>query len=319
MRAISRKSKERERLFMYPSPECQALSLGPGRDLAARLISRKAQDPAQPRYHHFHPAAEIVWFRSADAVLHTVGQTCRTGTADLVFVPSMTPHDFDVAQGKTEFALILYDPARERRLPPALQARLTQGPLVVASDDAQRLRIDMLVAWLVAGYSETRHEAAGPWKTGHLLDLVLTIIAEEGRPIAPQPTAKSRPRDPLARLARAIALIHDDPARPLSLTDAAASCHLSPAYFSRLFKSRMGQTFADYLMAHRLNLAAQLVSSSDLAIAEIAWRTGFGSPAHLSSRFSERFGLSPSRYRAAARRSSAASRQGQDGKSLSPA
>jgi AraC-like DNA-binding protein len=287
---------------MHLSPTCQAVSLGPGKNIAARLIVRAADTPAQPRYHHFHPAAEIVWFHSASAVMHASGLTCHTGTGDLVFLPSMTPHDFDVAQGRTEFVLVLYDPAQERRLPPSLQTRLAQGPLLLRPDAMQKVRLDMLFDWLVSTSSDRRDAASEHWTTGHLLDLVLTLIAESGQPVAPTPASISRQRDPLARLSRAIALVHDDPARPLTLTEAAAACHLSPAYFSRLFKARMGQTFADYLQAHRLNLAAHLVGSSDLAIAEIAWRAGFGSPAHLSSRFAARFGLSPSRYRADARR-----------------
>ncbi len=134
---------------MHPLPECQALSLGPGRDIAARVVATAPDAPPQPRYHHFHPAAEIVWFRSAQAVMHVGDLTCSTCGGDLVFLPSMTPHDFDVAQDRTEFVLIFYDPAREVRLPPALQSRLSQGPLILRATPAQAARIDMLADWLV--------------------------------------------------------------------------------------------------------------------------------------------------------------------------
>jgi AraC-like DNA-binding protein len=285
---------------MDMSPECQAQSLGPGRSIAARLIQRGPEAPAQPRYHHFHPAAEILWFRSADAVMHTRGRACPTGTGDLVYLPSMTPHDFDVARGNVAFVLLLYDPAQEQRLPPALQSRLTRGPLVLRTDPAQAKRLETLTEWLIEA-TETGG-ADSPRMAATLLDLVLTILAQEGEPVAAVPGQPAPRRDPLARLERAIALIHAEPARPLSLGEAAAACHLSPAYFARLFRARMGETFADYVQRHRLNLAARLAASSDLGIAEIAWRTGFGSPAHLSTRFAQHFGLSPTRYREAARR-----------------
>lgn len=304
---------------MQPSPECQAQSLGLGRTIAARLIRRSSEEPAQPRYHHFHPAAEILWFRSAEAVMHTRGLSCPTGTGDLVYLPSMTPHDFDVARGEIAFVLILYDPAQEQRLPAALQARLARGPLVLRSDPGQAARIETLADWLI-DTTRAADASVGPWRAARLLDLVLTLLAEAGEPVAALPGPQAPQRDPLARLEHAIALIHAEPARSLSLAEAAAACHLSPAYFSRLFKARMGQTFGDYLQRHRLNLAAHLAASSGLGIAEIAWRTGFGSPAHLSARFAQHFGLSPSRYRDAARRHgpSHAATKGQDGKSLSP-
>ena len=137
------------------------------------------------------------------------------------------------------------------------------------------------------------------WTASHLLDLVLLPLAEAGRPIAPDDGQPPR-KDRLVRIERAIALVHSDPARPLTVNDAARACHLSPAYFARMFKARMGLTFAEYLQRHRLNLAAQMVASSDLGMAEIAWRTGFASPAHFSSRFAAHFGLPPRRYRDAA-------------------
>lgn len=301
---------------MQPSPECQAHSLGTGCTIAAQLIRRLPEDPALARYHHFHPAAEVLWFRRAEAVMHTRGLSCRTGTGDLVYLPSMTPHDFEVERGATAFALIFHDPAQEKRLPPALQARLLQGPLILRADPLQAARIDLLADWLVeATAAKDQGTAAG------LLDLLLRLVAEAGELVVTAPGPQTRRRDPLARLERAIALIHSDPARPLSLTEAAAACNLSAAYFARLFRARMGQTFSDYLQRYRLNLAAQLAGSSDLGIAEIAWRTGFASPAHLSARFTRTFGLSPSRYRAAAHRNGPAfppDAKRQDGTSLSP-
>ena len=308
---------------MQLSPECQALSFRPGRAIAAEVMRRTAGEPPQPRYHHFHPAAELVWFRRADAVLHSAGTACRTGGGDLIYLPSMMPHDFHVAPGETEFVLVLHDPAQERHLPPAVRARLAQGPLIVTADGPRAARIDGLAEWLVEALaSDDSPDTAGA-TAARLLELLLTLVAGHGRPLAADTGTAAPLRDPLARLERAVALIHADPSRALSLAEAAQACNLSPAYFARLFRARMGLTFADYQQQHRLNVAAGLVAGSDLGIAEIAWRTGFGSPAHLSARFARRFGLPPSRYRAAARGSqtpfrAAGGGEGQDGTSLSP-
>jgi AraC-like DNA-binding protein len=287
---------------MQLSPECQALSFGPGWTLAAEVFRWSATEPPQRRYHHFHPAAELVWFRRARAVLHVYGTARPTGSGELVYLPSMMPHDFDIERGEMEFVLLLYDPAHESRLPASLQARLGQQPLIVEPDIETAARIDMLARWLTSLGADKTIDETRRWTTSHLLDLFLTLVAESGRPITSGADMTAR-RDSLARLERAIALVHADPARPLTIDDAARACHLSPTYFARLFKSRMGLTFGDYLKRYRLNLAAQMVAASDLGMAEIAWRTGFGSPAHFSSRFAEHFGLAPRRYRDAARRS----------------
>ncbi len=285
---------------MRLSPECQALSFRPGWTIAAEVFRRTAAEPPQRRYHHFHPAAELVWFRRANAMLHAYGTTCRTGGGELVYLPSMMPHDFDVERGETEFVLLLYDPAHELRLPAPLQARLGQEPLILGPDKETAARIDLLAGWLSGLGADKTIDETRRWTTSHLLDLILTLLAEGGRPITSSANSTAR-QESLARLERAIALVHTDPARALTISDAARACNLSPTYFARLFKSRMGLTFAEYLKRHRLNLAAQMVASSDLGMAEIAWRTGFGSPAHFSSRFAAHFGLAPRRYRDAAR------------------
>ncbi len=301
---------------MQLSPECQALSFGPGRTVGAEVFRRGQADPPQRRYHHFHPAAELVWFRRAAAVLHLDGRALPTGGGQLVYLPSMTPHDFDVARGETEFVLVLYDPAHEGGLTGAVRARLARGPAILTAAPAVAARIDALADWLLAAVAGD----APPGTTARLLELLLTLAAEGDAALAGGTREGILPADPLARLTRAIALVHEDPARPLGLAEAAAACNLSPEYFARLFRPRMKLSFADYVLAHRLNLAAALVASSDLPIGQIAYRTGFGSPAHLSARFSQRFGQSPRRYRAAAlaRPLFQAAAEGRGGTSLSP-
>ncbi|MEM8577270.1 MAG: AraC family transcriptional regulator, partial [Pseudomonadota bacterium] len=49
----------------------------------------------------------------------------------------------------------------------------------------------------------------------------------------------------------------------------------------------------------------QLVTT-ELSIAEIAYNCGFSSQAHLTTRFSEEFGVTPARYRTQARIDAAA-------------
>lgn len=311
---------------MQLSPECQALSFGPGRTIGAEVFRRSAADPPQRRYHHFHPAAELVWFRRAEAVLHLGERALPTGGGQLVYLPSMTPHDFEVAQGETEFVLVLYDPAHEGGLPGSVRAGLARGPAILAAPPDIAGRIETLAAWLVAAGAE----AAPGGTQARLLELLLTLAAG-GSPAGATAGGPGGPGgpggDPLARIGRAVALVHDDPARPLALADAARACNLSPAYFARLFRAQMKTTFADYVQAHRLNLAAALVASSDLPIGQIAYRTGFASPAHLSARFSARFGQSPRRYRDAARArplfaaaaaGGGTAGEGQGGTSLSP-
>lgn len=285
---------------MQLSPKCHAISLGPGRTIAAEVFRHGAGAPPQPRYHHFHPAAELVWFRQASARMHVRGTVTPTGTGDLVYLPSMTPHDFDVDRGEREFVLILYDPRHEHALDPDLKAKLAEGPLILRPSGREAARINLLADWMIETRAPGCVAPRADSSAERILELILTVLATNGSPVA-RASDSPLPR-PMARLEQAIELIHQDPARDLSLAQAAQICNLSPEYFARLFRDRMGVTFAEYRQRHRLNLAAQMIAASDLGIAEVAWKTGFGSPAHLSARFAEHFGLSPRRYRADVRR-----------------
>ncbi len=91
--------------------------------------------------------------------------------------------------------------------------------------------------------------------------------------------------------------IEDNLARPLAVTDLADAAGLSRYHFIRQFREVAGQTPMRYAMERRLDAAARLLRGTDLPLADIAGRTGFCSPFHLSRRFKARTGLAPRAWR----------------------
>lgn len=67
---------------------------------------------------------------------------------------------------------------------------------------------------------------------------------------------------------------------------------------SRVFSRREGRTVESYCTAQRIERVKEFLEYGELTLSEIAWKTGFSSPAHLSRRFKEITGLTPSAYRA---------------------
>ena len=86
---------------------------------------------------------------------------------------------------------------------------------------------------------------------------------------------------------------------PLQLAEVAKTLYLSTAYFSRLFKEKTGETFSDYLAGCRIERARQLLSTTDLSIAEVSAAIGYQEANSFSRLFKTRTGQSPSDYRAA--------------------
>jgi len=87
--------------------------------------------------------------------------------------------------------------------------------------------------------------------------------------------------------------IHQHLHQDLQLVELSAIAQLSPYYFLRLFKQRLGITPHQYILQHRIEQAKHLLQHSELSIAEIAVRTGFSDQSHLTKCFKRRVGITP--------------------------
>jgi two-component system response regulator YesN len=83
----------------------------------------------------------------------------------------------------------------------------------------------------------------------------------------------------------------------ISLESVAEEIALSPQYFSRLFSSRAGRTFIDYLTELRINKACQLLLEGKLSIKEICSAVGYTDPNYFSRIFKKYIGLTPTEYK----------------------
>ncbi len=101
----------------------------------------------------------------------------------------------------------------------------------------------------------------------------------------------------LAHLRRARDLIDRDYAEPLDVPTMARKALMSPAHFSRRFRSAYGETPYSYLMTRRIERAMALLRAG-VSVTDACMAVGCTSLGSFSSRFAEIVGETPTAYRA---------------------
>ena len=104
---------------------------------------------------------------------------------------------------------------------------------------------------------------------------------------------------PARHLLRAKDLIDARYRDPLDVSALARAAHVSPAHFSREFKSAFGETPHQYLLTRRLERAAELLRNTDHSVAAICFSVGLNSVGSFTTSFGQIYGMSPTAYRTA--------------------
>jgi len=123
-------------------------------------------------------------------------------------------------------------------------------------------------------------------------------FVEVRRPADPCPPAVGVLSD--ARLARALAYIHDRFADNPTLEMIAHQAGVSPFHFHRVFSRTIGVSPKRYLQLKQLQVAARLLTRTRLPVRQVARLSGFPSHARLDAVFGRIVGRTPSAFRLSA-------------------
>lgn len=108
------------------------------------------------------------------------------------------------------------------------------------------------------------------------------------------------PQDPTVnqdKIAPAISAINSDCTSKLGVDEYAKMCNLSTSYFTHLFTKSTGYSPLEYKTRQRINIAKNLLATTNLPVKEISTITGFKDPLYFGRCFKRTTGQSPSDYR----------------------
>ncbi|MEM9516663.1 MAG: AraC family transcriptional regulator [Actinomycetota bacterium] len=151
--------------------------------------------------------------------------------------------------------------------------------------------LDVLVRIATASASATDAHVLGP---GLQREITYRLLqTDEGARLG----ALADDASHASRVERAIAHIHDDPARAVTVADLARIACMSPSSFHHSFKDVTSLTPLQYVKRTRLQVARTLLFDTTLSTQQVATHVGYLSASHFSRDFKALYGLPPSRCR----------------------
>ncbi|MBQ6252655.1 helix-turn-helix domain-containing protein [Ruminococcus sp.] len=91
--------------------------------------------------------------------------------------------------------------------------------------------------------------------------------------------------------------LHKAPELNWNLTELSKRLNISKSYVQKLYKEHFGISYIDDLLEARIEMARQLLLTTDLRISEVASYCGYQNATHFMRQFKDKVGMSPSEFR----------------------
>jgi xylan 1,4-beta-xylosidase len=250
---------------------------------------------------HQHRDCEFLLCLRGSVFVTTAAGETRLGPDDLFFVHS---HELHLTRGSVEpnlLAALQADTSVATRLDPDFQRRQSGfNELARRRPDDPRLQSVRTLLAEILWEMRLRRPAYRFIAEARVLQLLALLVRELPSKLGPppRPLAEAESDEALGRrLARIVAHIEAHSAEPLSSAGLAASENVSVSYLARLFKERLGTTFAAYLRQVRLRQSLPHLASGRVSVLDLALACGFPNVKSYNEAFQRQFRVTPTAWR----------------------
>ncbi len=260
-------------------------------DFLETVFVQQIREERELRWHsrsHAHPSDqyEIHYFIYGDSSFRIQGNQFTTKPGTFIIVPPEAEHAVVIkGEGKSisYYALLFRIDPEDREIIDLLdQVTQCSGlPALYQLKDSYRFFFEELRMRSNSSKQSLRQAAKH-----QLLTLLYLFLEDE----APPPVGDHR-------IERALQIMQNSIYKELSLDELSLKLGLSPAYFIRLFRGRMGITPIKYFTKLKIEAASALLSGTNQPLQVIAQDLGFYSEFHFSRVFKQYTGEAPSWYR----------------------
>lgn len=250
------------------------------------------QDPYSC-FMHFHEVHELIIFENINGrYFYSQGESALQSN-DLVFTPGLETHNFECADGPKSWYIVQFLPTLLANKDMADVANMFAHGLHLRLSPEHVHIVQQQTQLLLQSYKESPLSCLSI----SLLKTLILWTAKHAQSVNVSNNSPIATSLGYEKLKPIIDLFRHRPNVELSLVQAAETCFISPAYFSRLFKRVFRCNYSQYSLQHKLYSAARLITQTEKSVTEISYELNFSSPSHFVAQFKKQFAATPKKYR----------------------
>ncbi len=101
----------------------------------------------------------------------------------------------------------------------------------------------------------------------------------------------------IEQLKKVLEFIEQEYDKPITLEDLASKTNLNPKYFIKIFSQMTGKSPIQYLNSYRIEIACNMLLSTELSITDICLNCGFNDLSYFIKTFKKEKNISPKKFR----------------------
>ncbi|MBK8567334.1 MAG: AraC family transcriptional regulator [Saprospiraceae bacterium] len=250
---------------------------------------------------HFHPEIELTHILKGRGKRMVGRQVTDFEEGDMVLLGSNLPHTWtsDEVEGDNFAAAQVVIQFKKEFLGTAFWEIPEMTTVNVLLEKAKHgIKINGKTRELVSKLMNKNPVPSPARKLVHLLDVLMLIAdCDECEAIESDFMEFPLTTQDTERFRMVYAYLAENYRSEVTLETIAAVANLSPTSFCRFFKKIARLTFVEALTKFRVNHAANLLASSDKAVSEICFESGFNNISYFNKSFKSSLKVSPVVYR----------------------
>lgn len=251
---------------------------------------------------HWHDEMEIIYIKSGQGIVTVQSRQYMVKANDIVVIlPQMIHSIAQYGNSNMEYFNILFrfslltcsanDACYDKYFKPLYYHTKCPTPYIKASTTLNQI-LYPYITFLIENRKSSYTENELMVKSN-----LFAIIHYLNQYSSNTSNAKLSQKNNYDKLKHLLSYVYSNYRESISIQNAAKICGFSTSHFMKIFKELTGESFSQYLLNYRLEMAAKQLQDTSNKIIDIAENTGFHNLSYFTRTFKKKYGLTPSAYK----------------------